>query len=112
MAISIVSIELLQTYLNGVMNRSEHHAGNVEGVSLTLLGAVMWRSTGEIEVREYNGRPANMMWFYVGDNRFSLLYNHNTEQIELRERTSNGGLIAEFDNSSTYPDIISVFRRL
>lgn len=112
MAISIVSIELLQTYLNGVMNRSEHHAGNVEGVSLTLLGAVMWRSTGEIEVREYNGRPANMMWFHVGENRFSLLYNHNTERIELRERTRTGGLIAEFDNSSTYADIISVFRGL
>jgi hypothetical protein len=40
--------------------------------------AVMWRSTSEIEVREYNGRPANMMWFHIGENKFSLLYNHAT----------------------------------
>ncbi len=112
MAISINSIEILQTYLNGVMSRSEHHAGNVEGVSLTLLGAVMWRATDEIEVREYNGSPANMLWFYVGDNRYTLLYNHATEQIELRERTRNGGLIAEFDNSTYYQQIIQVFRGL
>lgn len=112
MAISIDSIEILQTYLNGVMSRSEHHAGNVEGVSLALLGAVMWRATGDIEVREYNGSPANMLWFYVGENRFSLLYNHSTEQIELRERTMNGGLISTFDNATAYADIITVFRAL
>jgi hypothetical protein len=34
MAISISSIELLQTYLVGVLTRAEHHAGNVEGVAL------------------------------------------------------------------------------
>lgn len=112
MSISINSIDLLQTYLNGVMHRSEHHAGSVEGVSLALLGAVMWRATGEIEVREYNGSPANMLWFFVGKNRHSLLYNHSTEQIELRERTKNGELISTFDNTTSYQEIIRVFREL
>lgn len=44
MAISIDSIETLQTYLSGVMGRAGHHAGQVEGVALALLGAVVWRS--------------------------------------------------------------------
>jgi len=112
MSISINSIELLQTYLNGVMRRSEHHAGNVEGVSLALLGAVMWRATAEIEVREYKGSPANMLWFFVDENKYSLLYNHTTEQIELRERTKNGDLISTFDNSTSYQEVIGVFRNL
>ena len=112
MAISIDSIETLQTYLNGVMGRSNHHAGQVEGVALALLGAVVWRSTGEISVREYAGNPANIIWFYVGDDRYALVYNHSTEKIELRERTQGGNAIAEFDNSTTYQEVIDVFRQL
>lgn len=112
MAISINSIETLQTYLNGVLGRANHHAGNVEGVSLALLGAVIWRSTGEISVREYNGNPANMIWFFVGQNKYALTYNHSEETIELKDRTHTGKVLASFDNSSSYNDIIDVFTSL
>ncbi len=112
MAISIDSIQTLQTYLSGVMGRAEHHAGQVEGVALALLGAVVWRSTGEISVREYAGNPANIIWFFVGEQRYALVYNHSTEKIELRERTQGGNAIAEFDNSTTYQEVIDVFRQL
>lgn len=112
MAISIDSIETLQNYLIGVLGRAEHHAGQVEGVALALLGAVVWRSTGEISVRKYAGRPANIIWFFVGDQRYALVYNHENFKIELRERTQGGNAIAEFDNSTTYQEVISVFRDL
>lgn len=62
MAISI-QIDQLQSYLNGVMTRADDHANAVNGVSLALLGAVVWRVDGDVEVREYNGKPANMIWF-------------------------------------------------
>ncbi len=112
MAISIDSIETLQTYLNGVMERADDHAGQVEGVALALLGAVVWRSTGEIEVREYAGNPANIIWFFVGNQRYALVYNHKNLKIELRERTQSGTALAEFDNSTTYQEVIDVFRDL
>lgn len=112
MAISITSIESLQTYLEGVLNRANHHAESVEGVALTLLGAIIWRSTDEISVREYNGSPANMIWFYVGENRFAMTYNHTTGRIELKEKSNSGKVIADFDNSSTYQQIVNVFRNL
>tara|TARA_R110002072_G_scaffold131513_3_gene271059 strand:+ start:415 stop:753 length:339 start_codon:yes stop_codon:yes gene_type:complete len=112
MAISIDSIETLQTYLSGVMGRADHHAGAVEGVSLALLGAVVWRSTGEISVKQNKGNTANIIWFFVNENRFALAYNHATEKIELRERTQSGNALAEFDNSTTYQEVINVFRGL
>lgn len=111
MAIEVSTIEILQTYFNGVMERT-HHAPNVEGVALALLGAVIWRSTGEIEVREYAGRPANMLWFYVGDQRYTLLYDHVEEQIQLLERSGRGDVIAVFDNSTPYNEVIRVFGEL
>lgn len=112
MALTINSIEALQTYLHGVLGRANHHAGNVEGVSLALLGAVIWRADGEISVREYAGRPANMIWFFVGENKYVLTYNHSTEEIELKDRTHTGSILASFDNSSTYQEIIDTFCNL
>ena len=112
MAISIDSIQTLQRYLNGVLDRADHHAGNVEGVSLALLGAIVWKSDREIEVREYNGSPANMIWFWIDGNRYAMSYNHSTEQIELKERTHKGGVLYSFDNSTTYQEIITIFNDL
>ncbi len=112
MAISINSIETLQRYLNGVLDRADHHAGNVEGVSLALLGAIVWKSDREIEVREYKGSPANMIWFWVGGNRYAMSYNHSTEQIELKERTHKGGVLHSFDNATSYQEVIEIFNSL
>ena len=112
MAISIDSIETLQEYLIGVLDRADHHADNVEGVALTLLGAVVWKSDQEIEVREYSGSPANIIWFWVNGNRFALTYNHSDETIELKSRTHRGDVVASFDNSSSYEEIIRTFNNL
>jgi hypothetical protein len=112
MAITINSLAILQEYLLGVLERADHHAGNVEGVALTLAGAIIWKSTRDIEVREYKGETANMIWFWVDENRYAMLYNHSTETIELRKRTFKGSLVDSFDNSSGYSKIIQVFKNL
>ena len=112
MAISIDNLTVLQTYLNGVLGRADHHAQNVEGVALTLIGAILWRSNGDIEVREYNGNPANMIWFNINNKRYVLNFNHSTWVIDLKERNNNGNLIASFDNNSTYQNIIDIFKNL
>ena len=111
MAIIIDSLDTLQTYLNGVVQRSDHHAGNVRGASLTLIGAILSKATGEIKVREYDGHPANMIWFSVGANNYMMKYNHKTSMIELHDRTA-GSLRSEFDDNTTYAAIIDVFNHL
>ncbi len=112
MAITIDSLQILQEYLLGVLERADHHAGNVEGVALTLAGAIIWKSTKDIEVREYRGETANMIWFWVGERRYAMLYNHSDATIELRERTFKGALISSFDDSTSYPTIIQIFKSL
>lgn len=112
MPLQIDSITVLQDYLKGVLDRAGHHAGNLDGVALTLLGAMIWRRTNDIHVREYNGRPANVIWLSVNENHFAMVYNHHTGMIELRERNQNGAVIKAFDNATPYHDIISVFSNL
>ena len=66
MPISVDDVATLETYLQGVMNRSDHHAETVGAIALALLGAVLWRKDGKpLEVRQYAGEPANIVWFEV-----------------------------------------------
>ena len=111
MAILIDNLNILQQYLQGVLDRADHHAQMVEGISLTLIGAILWKSEiSNIEVRGYNGKPANMIWFKVGNNKYVLNYNHSTNQIDLKE--NKGQIKASFDNSTTYQQVIDVFKNL
>lgn len=45
MALTVTEIEELRAYINGVMARADHHAGNVKEIALTLTGAILWRKT-------------------------------------------------------------------
>jgi hypothetical protein len=112
MAISINSIEKLQQYLIGVLGRSNHHAGDVNEVSLSLLGAIIWVSRGEIEVREYKGRPANMIWFHGKNGKYVLMYNHETGEIELKNRSYKSEKMFSFTNLTTNAEIIQIFKEL
>lgn len=112
MPISINTIQILQEYLQGVLGRADHHAKNLEGVALALLGAIIWKSTGNIEVRGYSGKPANMIWFLVEGNKYTMSFNHNTQKVDLKRRTNNGDLVAYFDNNTTYQQVIDIFKEL
>ena len=73
MPISIDSIQSLQINLSGVMERANDHAGQVEGVALALLGAEVWRSIGEISIRQNDGnyKPINPS-LTISDSRDQL----------------------------------------
>lgn len=109
MALTITTLDILNVYINGVMDRANHHAQNVDEIVLTLAGAVIWKITQNIEVRTYNNETANILWLVVGENRYALTFNHAIQEIELRERTQNGGVIATFSNSTTAAQVKAVF---
>jgi hypothetical protein len=113
MPISVDDVATLETYLQGVINRSEHHAETVGAIALALLGAVLWRKDGKpLEVRRYAGEPANIVWFEVDGNRYALAYNHGVGCIELRERTQSGKVRHRFTNKTSVIEVREVFQAL
>lgn len=112
MAVTIATISLLQEYLAGVIARAEHHAPNVAQIALALIGGVIWKATGDIEVREYKGRPANILWMPVNDKRYCFMFNHNTWIIEVRESSSQGKTLATFDNNTPLVDVMDFFKKM
>lgn len=112
MALSISTLDLLNRYINGVMGRADHHGQNVNEVVLSLAGAVIWKATQDVEVRTYNDETANILWLTVRSNRYAIGFNHHTGNIELRERTQNGNVLAVFNNASTAAEVKVAFANL
>ena len=79
---------------------------------LTLAGAVIWRATQDIEVRTYNEETANILWLTINGHRYALAYNHQTGNIEIRDRNQNGTILASFNNSSSATSVKTIFSGL
>lgn len=112
MALTITTLTLLNQYINGVMERADHHGQNVNEIVLTLAGAVIWKATQDVEVRTYNDETANILWLTVDGHRYAIAYNHQTFNIEIRDRNQNGTVLATFNNSNTALEVKNVFLNL
>jgi hypothetical protein len=112
MPLTINTLRILNEYITGVMGRADHHGPNVNEIALAIAGAVIWKSTDDVEVRTYAGETANVLWMTVNGNRYALCYNHGNGTIELRDRTIQGNVLASFDNATPIADIKTVFNRL
>ncbi|RKK04690.1 hypothetical protein EBE87_23190 [Pseudoroseomonas wenyumeiae] len=104
---------MLHRYADGVMGRADHHAGQVKGIALALLGGIIWRGEpGSIEIKQYAGGLANVLWVTISGTRYAFAYNHATEKIEIRDRTQSGTMLHSFDNQTSVADVEGVFRKL
>ena len=113
MAITATDVDQLQAYADGVMNRVGHHAGNVKGSALTVLGGIVWRADADtIRIREYAGSPANMLWIKVGGRAYALRYEHSTGQIEICDGSQKGTVLHKIDDTMSVADIHAIMKGL
>ncbi|WP_372992748.1 hypothetical protein [Sulfitobacter sp.] len=113
MAVSGNEVKILHMYAKGVMDRADHHAGEVKGVALALLGGIIWRGDpGTIAIKQYDGNLANVLWVEIEGNRYAFAFNHDTNEIEIRDRTQSGPPLHSFTNKTPVSDVEAVFRKL
>lgn len=112
MALTIQSLNTLKDYIDGVMARADHHANGVNEIVLALIGGVVWRSTDEVVVKQYNGASANILWMKVNDKTYCFTYNHSIDSVEVKDRTMNGKVIYTFNNLTPISEIKQFFASL
>ena len=106
----VTDIDVLRNYLRGVMDRADHHAQDVNEVALAVAGGVVWRKDDDpLEVMTRDGEMKNVLWFRVNGKRYALSYNHDTGEIELRENTTQGKVVASFNNTMSNAQVRSIF---
>ncbi len=114
MALTVTEVNLLSEYISGVMFRVEHHAGNVEVIALALAGAILWRKddNANIKVMANGNDTKNVLWVTINGTRYAFSYNHDSEEIEMREGSTQGNTICRFDNSTPLSTLVNTFKSL
>lgn len=113
MALTVEDVDSLQQYIIGVMNRADHHAGNVNEIALALVGAIVWKKDDTpIRVMARDGETKNVLWVSINSVRYAFSYNHQTNQIEMRGGSVQGDVLHHFDNSTPLTDIKEIFEAL
>jgi hypothetical protein len=110
MSVTIESMDILKEYFSNVLKRADHHAKEVQEVALTLLGAVIWKSIGEVSVMETKDGFGNVLWFRTeSGDRYAMSYNHAEKKIDLRQHSVKGETLYQFDNLTPAAQVFGVF---
>ncbi|ENZ5479353.1 hypothetical protein ACGU0V_000851 [Serratia marcescens] len=115
MATNVTAVEQIHVYAKGVMERVDHHAGNVGGVALVLLGGVIWRAEPKsIKIYEVKGKMTNVIWWtssFTGD-KYVLSYNHLDQSIEIKDQKINGEVLHSLSNKTAVTDALEIISAL
>ncbi len=114
MPITVSDIDTLQEYIQGVVKKAKHHASGVEEVVFTIAGLIVWRkdSDRELEVHQRDGKMTNVLWVWIGGNRYALSYDHDRVAVVVRDHSTHGEELAAFDNDTPVATIRKFFARL
>jgi hypothetical protein len=114
MAKKINTVTELHDYLKGVAERAEHHAKSVEEVIYPALCLIIayFEPNSDIEVREYKGNMANVLWAYINGTKYAFVYEHTTSVIEIRKDSEKGQVMHSINNNFTVKELISIFNSL
>jgi hypothetical protein len=114
MQIQLDDVSTLQQYLSGVVRRADHHADNVRYVVLPLIGAIVLFKDADHEVRvlAQDGETKNVLWAHIGGSRYVFSYDHHSGNVVMKRGSTQGQVLAQFNNATTVPEILGVFERL
>jgi len=106
-------IETLKQYIGGVMGRADHHAKNVNEVTLALVGAIIWKKDDEpIKVMAHKGEMKNVLWVNIHGVRYAFSYNHDNKSVSMYRDSVQGMLVYSFANDTPLSKIREVFEAL
>jgi hypothetical protein len=113
MAKDVTGVDELQEYMNGVVERADHHGHNVNEIVFALVGAVIsYKDPEPIEVRGREGALKNVLWVTINGKRYVLSFQHKTGEIELRRESLRGAVVHSFSNSTPISEVKRVFKSL
>jgi hypothetical protein len=121
MSIALDNPISIGAYIDGMIDRIDHHGVNGGGMTsaagfkalvLTTFAKVCASADPDsITVKEYSGRPANLAWASFGGRRYAFAFNHNGT-IEIRARTLRGAPLHILHEAQSTADVARIIAAL
>lgn len=113
MSTPVTDVAVLQKYLEGVLSRATHHAGNISEIALAITGAIVWRKdSNPIRVLERDGEMKNVLWVSITGQRYAFTYDHQTQAILILRGTTQGAVLHSFTNATPLSQLYNIFENL
>ena len=113
MPTQITDLDILKEYIGGVMGRADHHAKNINEITLALVGAIVWKKDEEpVEVMAHKGEMKNVLWVKINGVRYAFSYNRHNKSVSMHRDSTHGMLIYSFSNQTPVSKIREVFESL
>lgn len=113
MPTKITDLDILREYISGVMSRADHHAKNINEITLALVGAIVWKKDEEpIQVMAHKGEMKNVLWVKMNGVRYAFSYNHKNKSVSMHRDSTQGMLIYSFSNQTPISKIREIFETL
>jgi hypothetical protein len=107
----------IDAFIAKVQTEAMHHAPWVAHVIQPLADAVRARlrlgaKGHDVSVYERNGQIARTCWVKVGGARWCFSYDYAGKKIELRQDSTQGPVVFQFDNATSEAAITRQAQRL
>lgn len=105
-AVTVSEVDQLHMFVRSVIIRAKHHAEDLNEITMTLAGAILWKKDIGVELKVRK----NVLWATFAGERYAFAYvPGNGGLIEVRVGSQQGPTIATFDNKSTAADVAAAF---
>lgn len=122
----ITTISELKNHIDGVWARSEHHATQVLPIIPILIGNLVSYVDTSKEGPEiwtlspkgpdgYTGNDkytGNVVWCVINGNRIYFTYDHASGCVVVKERGTQGKVLATFNDKSGIDEVNALFQSL
>lgn len=105
----------IDAFITKVIGEANHHGANVNAIIKPLSDEVRRRlilTRDKVEVYERNGNLARTCWVTINARRYCFSYNYDTQNIELKDRSTQGAVRKTFNNNTTLADILAEVSKL
>lgn len=105
---------ILQEYFEKLTARSYQDGTQVARINYAVIGLVVLTHNAEkpLEIKEGFSKFSDILWFYKGEERFSLIFNYTTAELEVRKHGIHGDPLFSLNNTTPLPELIAVFTKL
>jgi len=113
--VHVNDVEVLRTYLRGVIADAQHHARGVEEIVLALAGGVISRKNStplEVQRAPKRGMGHALRFRSTRGRRYALSYDHAAGAIVLKDGSSQGNVLHSFTNATPLSQVAAIFAAL
>ena len=108
------NFSVLQDFFKSLTSQVQLGANQVVRINYAIIGLIVLHhnKTKPLEITEGFMHFSSILWFHKMEERFSLMFNYKTGDIEIRKNSIHGAALHSLSNLTPLTDLVAAFEQL